>query len=413
MPKARGFFAGSKIRKEAPARSIPQCGACGLHKKCTHPKMEVYGMGARRILIVGERPTTEEDAEGLHFMDKPNRYLKGILRGLGVNVETDTWKTNAIICRPPGKPRGPTNQEIVQCRPNIMKAIKELKPNVIIPLGSAAVSAVIGGVWKEGTGPMLRWAGWTIPCQVSNAWVCPTWAPSFVMKQDDPVITKQFQDHLKQACALSEQMPWPEGKPNWEKGIKKVFDPVKAAAWLRKAVARKDGAIAWDYETNMLKPDGPDARIVSCAVAWGREEPEQCIAFPWHGEAVTAMQELLKSPIPKIASNLKFEDRWTRKEFGHRVKGWAWDTMLAAHVLDNRPGITSVKFQSYIHLGTPVWNANIEPFLKSKGDETTNAIFSEIDINDLLLYNGLDALLEFKVAVKQIRKLDCAIPWRI
>jgi len=194
--------------------------------------------------------------------------------------------------------------------------------------------------------------------------------------------------------------------------VRQVLDPAKAAKWLRQAATRTTGAVAWDYETNMLKPDGPDARIVSCAIAWGRTEPERCIAYPWHGEAIQATGELIRSPIPKIASNLKFEDRWTRKEFGHHVRGWAWDTMLAAHVLHNRPAITSVKFQAFVRLGMPVWNDKTERFLKSKGDAGVNQILREIEIGDLLLYNGLDALIEFRVAIDQMRELEHPIPWR-
>lgn len=391
-------------------RSLPQCGACGLYEWCTSPKMTPRGDGRRRVLVVTDCPSEEEDATGLPFTGAAGTYTARILRGLGVDPVKDCWLTHAVICRP--NKRGPTGPEVGFCRPNIMSTIQDLAPDVIIPLGHAAISSVIGAVWKEEVGPVARWAGWRIPSQDLNAWVCPTWDPAAVMRDKDDVTKRQFRNHLKAAVAL-EGKPWPKGVPKWAADVKRVLDPARAASWLRKAAKRETGAVAFDYETNMLKADGDEARIVSCSVAWGRGEPENCIAYPWHGPAIEATGELLRCPIPKIASNLKFEDRWTRHAFGHRVRGWAWDTMLAAHVADNRQAITSVKFQGFVRCGAPVWNDRIEPFLKTRGDSNVNAILHDIDINDLLLYNGLDSIIEFRVAVDQIRELGYPVPWRM
>lgn len=392
-----------------PARSTPQCGACGLFKECQTPKIQVQGQGGKGILIVGEAPGKDEDEQGTFFVGKAGQHLRRVLRSLDFDIDKDAWVTNALICRPP-KNRAPNALEVDYCRPNLAKAIATLQPKVIIVLGGTAVAAVVGSIWREDVGPMARWAGWRIPCQAYNAWVCPTWHPSYLLREEDEVLDRQFKAHLEFATQQTAR-PWPAGVPQYAASVRKIHDPAVAAAWLRKCAQRSDGAVAWDYETDRLKPDEPDSRIVSCSVAWGRTEPERCIAYPWHGEAITATQELLRSPIPKIASNLKFEDRWTRAAFGHRVRGWVWDTMLAAHVCDNRPGITSVKFQAFVRLGMPIWNEKIEPFLKSKGDGTVNQILREINIDDLLLYNGLDALLEFRVAMAQMQELGYPVPW--
>lgn len=408
---SKGFFPGSTVRETVPQRLLPQCGACGLAKKCASPKIPPTGEGRKEILIVGHAPSKSDDAEGEHLTGHAGDYLRRELKRLGCSLEEDAWATNAIICHPP-KSRQPTSAEVHYCRPNIMATIKELKPSLIIPMGAPAVNAVLGAVWGGDVGGMERWAGWCIPSHDLNAWVCPTWHPDFLEKANDPVLEKQFRDHVTGGLA-TQGVPWPNGVPQWADNVEHVMDPAKAAKWLRKAATRQTGAIAWDYETNMLKPDFEGAEIISCAVAWGRTEPERCIAFPWHGEAITAMGELLRSPVPKIASNLKFEDRWTRMAFGHRVRAWVHDTMLAAHVCDNRPGITSVKFQAFVRHGAPVWNDKTEPFLKSGKDARVNDIFEEISMKDLLRYNGLDAWLEFMVAVDQLKELACPLPWKI
>ena len=79
--------------------------------------------------------------------------------------------------------------------------------------------------------------------------------------------------------------------------------------------------------------------------------------------------------------------------------------MLAAHVLDNRPGITSLKFQAFVLLGQENYNSHIKPFLKAKKGSKFNRIH-ELDLNDLLLYGGLDSYLEYWVAMKQIKLLE-------
>ena len=161
----------------------------------------------------------------------------------------------------------------------------------------------------------------------------------------------------------------------------------------------KGTPIAFDYEANILKPEGEGTKIVSCSICQGGKNT---IAFPWEGEVIYTMDQMLKSSTPKIASNLKFEDRWTRVKLGHPVRNWWWDTMIAAHVLDNSPKVTGLKFQSFVLLGAESYDEHISPFLKSTGKSGFNRI-DEIDLKDLLLYNGLDSLMEFLVAMKQMK----------
>jgi uracil-DNA glycosylase family 4 len=371
--------------------------------------MPVTGDGGRKVLFVAEAPGRNEDEQGIQLIGKAGQYLRRVLLHLDFDLDEDAWKTNAIICRPPGN-RSPTSAEISYCEPNLFLAIKEYRPNVIIPLGGAAISAVIGPLRPgDDIGQTGRWIGWNIPDQTLNVWICPTWHPSYLLRQSDSVLNRQFKEHLKTAIAHNER-PWTEAPPDWKKDIKIVLDPEAAVKWIKKCAKMKTGAIAWDYETNCLKPDWQESKIASCSIAWGRYEPEKCIAFPWSKSVVPAMQKLLSSPVPKIASNLKFENRWTKKEFGHCVRTWVWDTMLAAHVCNNRSGITSVKFQAYVRLGAPLWNQKIDPFLKSSKNSHFNKVF-EADIEDLLLYNGLDSILEFRVACDQIKELGEELPW--
>jgi uracil-DNA glycosylase family 4 len=400
------FFSSAKVDRSAPSRGLPQCGSCGLSKKCESPKLPVVGDGGKGVLFVMDAPGDREDRRGEGFVDKNSTFLRRVLTNLGFDLEDDGWATYGVIC--------PTNTKVTSaeakyCRPNIVKTIRELRPKVIVPMGPVAVASVIGSVWKEETGQMERWVEWKIPCHEYNAWICPTWGPGYLLNKDDPVLDKEFKRNIRAAIELDER-PWPSGPPDWAQTVRRVLDTAEAAEWLLDVANRKIGAVAWDYETNSLKPDADEAEIASCAVTYGTNRPEETIAFPWHGEVISAMSKLLRSPIPKIGANLKFEDRWTRAKLGHRVRNWVWDTVLAAHALDNRQGITSVKFQAFVRLGVPIWNEKIEPYLKSQGDSKLNRI-RQLDVMDLLLYNGLDAVYEFEVATSQIEEMNEYSPW--
>lgn len=408
----KGFFSGSELAQvKAPPSLVPKCGACGLYKNCQSPKQFTYGKGGRKILLVGSSPSKQEDIpDNNPLSSKGVRELDRALAKVGIDLEEDCWLNNALICYP--NETRITNAHIQYCRPNIIKQIKQLNPKGIILLGNEAVASVIGWLWKSDPGGINQWSGWQIPSQKLNAWICPTFNPAYVLRvsetdktqRGDPIPRLLFEKQLKSAVELAQERPW-ETLPDWQRQVDIVTDPDKAATYLRRMIA-KGGSVAFDYETNMLKPEGKGARIVSCAVCWNGKKT---IAFPWHGAAIEAMVELIRSPLPKIAANLKFEDRWTRRLLGTGVRNWWFDTMLGAHVIDSRSGTKSLKFQAFVHLGMDSYNDHIEGFFQAKGTMKPNRI-TDIGLEDLLLYNGLDALLEYKLARCQMEILECPFP---
>lgn len=400
------FFQGSQLTAKPPP-TVPLCGACGLYKGCESPKMPVSGQGRKKWLVVAEAPGKNEDEEGEQLIGQAGQFLRKRLKNLGIDLDRDCWKTNALICRPP-KNRDPKSKEIEYCRPNVLATIKKLKPEVILLLGGSAVKSVIGHTWGGSVGPIGRWVGWQIPDTKLNAWICPTWHPSYLIRQDrDRALHLWFDRHLEAAAEL-EGRPW-ENIPDYKRDILCVLD-TGAVAGMLDGLPKDRGVWAFDYETNMLKPDNDNAEIICCAVSWGDgDEPRITIAYPWHGKAIEATGRLLKSRLPKVASNLKFEERWTKKAFGHGVRNWAFDTMQAAHILDNRQAITSIKFQVYIRLGMAAYNTHLDKYLKSNSAQEANRIIKEVAVDDLLMYCGLDASLEYRVAMIQARELGISL----
>jgi uracil-DNA glycosylase family 4 len=369
--------------------------------------MATHGEGRKKILIVSSHPGKVEDQHGIALLGNAGKELKRVMNGIGIDVTRDCWLENALICYPGDNFK---DEQIEYCRPNIIKRIKELKPVVVIPIGGPAITSVIGWLYKEHPGAAGLWLGSRIPSQAINAWVCPTYNPTQVLKDRDdkkPMTSMFFEQHLQQAVELCEERPC-DVVPDWKKDIDLITEVDEAARILRKMIA-KGGTVAIDYECNMLKPEHKLSRIVTCAVCW---EGKKTIAFPWHGEAIVAVEELCKSSLGKIAANMKFEDRWSRRVSSTRMNNWIFDTMLAAHVIDNRPGNKSLKFQAFTQLGMAIYNAHIEPFFHSESSMTPNNI-DQIALNDLLLYNGLDALLEYKLAKIQMERIGIPFPERV
>jgi len=394
----RGFFPKSKrLTMKAPASLVPKCGACKLFENCQSPKMDPSGKGRKKILIVGEFPGSDEDKQSKHFVGETGRYLETVLGKLGVSLRNDCILTNSLICSTPYG-QAPTSKQLEYCRPNLIKTIERHQPEVIILLGASPVQSLLSSVYKDDAiGGIAKWAGWAIPSQKLNTWICPTFHPSYVLRSEkNPVPGMLFEQHLKKAASF-DRRPWDE-VPDYEQRVERIVSPSKAAKAIL-AFIDEGRPIAFDYEGTCLKPEYEGWAIVSCSISNGK----RTIAYPWLGEAIKATQKVLRSSLPKIASNLKFEERWTLAEFGHGVTNWVWDTMVNAHLIDNRPEITSIKFQAFVLVGVNSYDEHIKPFLKARKGRKINQILSEIDLDQLLLYNGMDSLLELIVAKIQAK----------
>jgi hypothetical protein len=153
-------------------------------------------------------------------------------------------------------------------------------------------------------------------------------------------------------------------------------------------------------ENDCLKPDG-DGKIVCCSVSDGIIS----VAFPWHGDAIQAVLELAKSDVPKRGWNVQHEIRWLLAKHGVRVRNWEWDGMNNAHIMDNREGISGLKFQAFALVGAPSWDDAMKPYLKGRGGYGKNRIWEiwKQDPRAVLSYCGLDSLYEFRAAEVQMK----------
>lgn len=122
------------------AASVRACTACELHRTRTQT---VFGVGNRsaEILVIGEAPGADEDAQGEPFVGRAGQLLNSILRGMGWPRET-VYIANVLKCRPPGN-RDPSPVEAQCCRSFLQQQIDLIQPKVILAVGRIAAQNLL------------------------------------------------------------------------------------------------------------------------------------------------------------------------------------------------------------------------------------------------------------------------------
>lgn len=399
-----GFFSREETEVKTPVRRVTGCGACKLHRESTTPRMAPAGRGEKGILIIDEAPSPTEDATGVANSGESGTLLRRELRSIGIDLDRDCVKINAVCCKPK-EDRAPTPLEIDCCRPLVWKEIEDFKPKLIILLGGGAVNSFLSHRYPNDIGGINKWRGWTIPDRDTRCWVCPVFTPLSVTKGNNPAMETVWEQDLKRAIGMMKQ-PLPAFRS--EPDMIEIVEDDRDLCHKLSSILEWGCRIAFDYETTGLKPHREGHAIVSASIAM-RGESAFSFMMPEEGtKARSLLRRIMMTPeIPKMAHNMKFEDNWTNVRLPCTIEGWEWDSCLAAHILDNREGVTGLKFQAYVHFGVMDYSSHLDYLLKSVDGKANgfNRIY-QIPKRDLLIYNGIDSMLEFRLAIKQMAELN-------
>lgn len=374
---------------------FPACGACQYKKE--NPPVPPRGKGRKHILIVGSMPSTSEAENGKLENGTGTQILSDALDNCDIDLWTDCVKMNAIACH------GPTAdiKYARYCRPLVLDRIQQMKPNLIILAGLPAIQSVIGKEWHNTIDTETPWLGAAIPSRRYNAWLCPVSHPLDV--QRDEIKKKYFRYYIEKACDLRRNKPYGLDIPSDNNQVE-IITATEGIRRVRKYL-KYGGLCSMDYEATSLKPDNRKAyELYTAAICY---EGKETIAFPMKDADRGTWREFLQSEnLRKIFANAKYEQRASRACVGTWISNVVWDTMTAAHVLDNRPGICSLKFQTYINFGVGDYSSHID--FGDNGSNERNLI-EKYNIRDVLLYNGLDALYTYRLAQKQAKDFGCIL----
>lgn len=103
----------------------------------------VFGSGNPNadVMIIGEAPGADEDAQGLPFVGAAGQLLTKILAAIGFSRE-EVYIANILKCRPPGN-RTPEKSETDKCEPYLLKQIELIKPKFILAVGLTAANTLL------------------------------------------------------------------------------------------------------------------------------------------------------------------------------------------------------------------------------------------------------------------------------
>ena len=120
-----------------------ECLACRACSLCETRTNVVFGVGNPRaeVLIIGEAPGANEDAQGEPFVGRAGKLLDDMLAMIGLKRE-NIYITNSVKCRPPEN-RDPLNTEKDACRGYLTRQFQLMRPKIIVCLGRISAMELI------------------------------------------------------------------------------------------------------------------------------------------------------------------------------------------------------------------------------------------------------------------------------
>ena len=185
VPTPALFDATPALATEAPRetleeirRDLGDCRRCKLWSTRTNL---VFGEGNPQatLMFVGEGPGADEDMTGRPFVGRAGQLLTKMIEAIGLKRE-DVYIANVVKSRPPGN-RAPERDEVVACRPFLLRQIVAVSPKLIVTLGNPATQALLDsklGITK------IRGQFQEYP-YLPGIKVMPTFHPAYLLRSPD------------------------------------------------------------------------------------------------------------------------------------------------------------------------------------------------------------------------------------
>ena len=154
------------------------CSACRLRKGCNQVVLPVGNRVDPVLLICGEAPGADEDADGEPFVGKAGQVLREVLRRHAAIINKNTTLiANVLGCRPPGNkfPKDECPSTCVALWLNRIIAVTQ--PKRMLLLGNSPLKHVAG------LSGITSMRGNWVTCKGIRT--LPTYHPSYVMRSDN------------------------------------------------------------------------------------------------------------------------------------------------------------------------------------------------------------------------------------
>jgi DNA polymerase len=170
-------------------RALQGCRRCKL---CDGRTTIVFGSGhpQAELVVIGEGPGADEDAQGIPFVGRAGQLLTRMLASVQLTRD-EVYVSNAVKCRPPSN-RNPEPDELAACAPFLAAQFAVLQPKVVLALGSVATQALLKT--REAIGKLR---GRVHP--YGGAVLIPTFHPAFLLRNPGPEYKRMAWEDLKLA----------------------------------------------------------------------------------------------------------------------------------------------------------------------------------------------------------------------
>jgi uracil-DNA glycosylase family 4 len=126
-------------------------------------------------MLIGEGPGNTEDEKGEPFVGQAGKILNDILAENGIRRE-EVSIANVVSCRPPDN-RIPTPKEVNSCFAYLSEEVKQIKPEVLVLLGSTALKKFL-----VGAGGITKVRGQWFESSEFNCKLLPTFHPAYILR---------------------------------------------------------------------------------------------------------------------------------------------------------------------------------------------------------------------------------------
>ena len=177
LQQASDVAAKARTRDEL-RQALEQFDACSLRRTAT--KLVFFdGNPDSSLMLIGEAPGAEEDLSGTPFVGSSGKLLNKMLASIGLD-RTHCLITNLIPWRPPGN-RPPTDLEVSQCLPFLMRHIAIAQPKHLVLLGALASQALTGKT--EGIRRLRgKWVTLSVPGVEQPIPTLPMFHPAYLLR---------------------------------------------------------------------------------------------------------------------------------------------------------------------------------------------------------------------------------------
>ncbi|HYE46462.1 MAG TPA: uracil-DNA glycosylase [Caulobacter sp.] len=161
------------------AEAIAAFEGCPLRYEGARQAVFARGNPQAPVMVIGEGPGGDEDAQGAPFVGRAGKLLDRMLAAAG--LEGRVFITNTVFWRPPGN-RTPTPAEQAVCAPFLERAVALVNPRMLLLAGGASAKSVLKR--DEGILSMRgRWFEWKSADGQLDLPAMPTLHPAFLLRQ--------------------------------------------------------------------------------------------------------------------------------------------------------------------------------------------------------------------------------------